>query len=402
MRFSITGAAAVLLLASFSSAEAQAPAAPPPPDQPQLMMGTVDWSGFYAGASAGGASSSARVTSTESLPTPPFFAVDLAAVSSAASPSLSVASGYLGAQVGYNQQYGNFVLGLEADFGDLLGNGGQSTTQPFPSTLPGGPVGPPTSFFSVSTAVNPGWLLTVRPRLGWTWDNWLVYGTGGLAVGQENVHQTLTLLSPFVATNDFSTTQVGWTAGAGVEYALAGNWSLKAEYLHVDLGSSRTVSGGVNPAFAGFGYPTTLHFTSEIAKIGFNYHFNAPPPPPPAPAAAPAPPPVAPKVFIVFFDWDKDVITPEGEQIIQQAAAAYKSGAPVQLQVTGYTDRSGSPGYNQRLSERRANNVAKALAALGVPKNEMVVTGRGENDNRVPTAPGVREPQNRRVEIVAP
>ena len=65
-------------------------------------------------------------------------------------------------------------------------------------------------------------------------------------------------------------------------------------------------------------------------------------------------------------------------------------------------DRSGSPGYNQRLSERRANNVAKALAALGVPQNQMIVSGRGENDNRVPTADGVREPQNRRVEIVAP
>ncbi len=118
--------------------------------------------------------------------------------------------------------------------------------------------------------------------------------------------------------------------------------------------------------------------------------------------AAPAPPPAAPKVFIVFFDWDKDTITPEGQQIIIQAADAYKAGAPVQIQVTGYTDRSGSPGYNQRLSERRANNVAKAMASLGVPKEQMIVSGRGENDNRVPTAPGVREPQNRRVEIVSP
>jgi outer membrane protein OmpA-like peptidoglycan-associated protein len=107
-------------------------------------------------------------------------------------------------------------------------------------------------------------------------------------------------------------------------------------------------------------------------------------------------------VFIVFFDWDRDTITPEGMQIIQQAAAAYKSGAMVRIQITGYTDRSGSPGYNQRLSERRANNVAKALASLGVPQNQMAVSGRGENDNRVPTADGVREPQNRRVEIVFP
>ncbi len=74
----------------------------------------------------------------------------------------------------------------------------------------------------------------------------------------------------------------------------------------------------------------------------------------------------------------------------------------MQIQVTGYTDRSGSPGYNQRLSERRAAAVADALARLGVPRNDMTVGGRGENDNRVPTADGVREPQNRRVEIVFP
>jgi outer membrane protein OmpA-like peptidoglycan-associated protein len=121
------------------------------------------------------------------------------------------------------------------------------------------------------------------------------------------------------------------------------------------------------------------------------------------PAAMPAPPPpAAPRVFIVFFDWDRDTITPQGMQIVQQAADAYKSGAPVQLQVTGYTDRSGSAAYNQRLSERRASNVANALASMGVPRNQMAVSGRGENDNRVPTAAGVREPQNRRVEITAP
>jgi outer membrane protein OmpA-like peptidoglycan-associated protein len=157
--------------------------------------------------------------------------------------------------------------------------------------------------------------------------------------------------------------------------------------------------------------PTFTAVSGATAKTSYATHnvvasvtwlFNPPPPPPPAPAAMPAPPPLARKVFIVFFDWDRDTITPEGQQIIVQAAEAYKGGAPVQIQVTGYTDRSGSPAYNQRLSERRANNVAKALAGLGVPRSQMIVSGRGENDNRVPTAPGVREPQNRRVEIVSP
>ena len=86
--------------------------------------------------------------------------------------------------------------------------------------------------------------------------------------------------------------------------------------------------------------------------------------------------------------------------IIRQAASAYKGGSSVRLQVTGYTDLSGSRGYNQRLSERRANSVANALAGLGVARGDMAVSGRGENNPRVPTPPGVREPQNRRVEIV--
>jgi outer membrane protein OmpA-like peptidoglycan-associated protein len=107
-------------------------------------------------------------------------------------------------------------------------------------------------------------------------------------------------------------------------------------------------------------------------------------------------------VFIVFFDWDRATITPAGMRVVEQAAAAFKAGAPVQIQVTGYTDASGSAGYNQRLSERRANAVATALGRLGVPRNDMAVSGRGKNDQRVPTADGVREPQNRRVEIVFP
>ncbi len=129
--------------------------------------------------------------------------------------------------------------------------------------------------------------------------------------------------------------------------------------------------------------------------------FGAPPAaPPPAPPAPPPPPPH--QVYLVFFDWDKYNITPEGTQILEAAAAHYKAGGAVQIQVTGYTDLSGSAGYNQRLSERRANAVAAALEGMGVPRNEMVVAGRGMNDPRVPTPLGVREPQKRRVEIVFP
>ncbi len=128
-----------------------------------------------------------------------------------------------------------------------------------------------------------------------------------------------------------------------------------------------------------------------------------PPPPPPmrpvAPFAANAPPPPAPREYLVFFDWDRYAITPAGMTVIRRAAADWRSGAPVRIRVNGYTDLSGPVGYNVRLSLRRANAVASALMRRGVPRGEMAVRGLGESNPRVPTARGVREPQNRRVEI---
>jgi len=118
------------------------------------------------------------------------------------------------------------------------------------------------------------------------------------------------------------------------------------------------------------------------------------PPPPPPPAPAPPPP------YLVFFDWNSAVVGPSGREVIKLAADAFRAGAPVTVQVTGFTDTSGSADYNQRLSVRRANAVAIVLVQDGVPQTNLVVSGRGENDLRIPTPDGVREPQNRRVEIV--
>jgi OmpA-OmpF porin, OOP family len=105
-------------------------------------------------------------------------------------------------------------------------------------------------------------------------------------------------------------------------------------------------------------------------------------------------------VFIVFFDFQSATVTSQGLGVLQTVAEAYKAGGVVTVQVTGYDDRAGTPEASQKISEQRANAVAQALVRLGVPANAMVVSGRGQNDNRVPTGPGVREPQNRRVEIV--
>ena len=102
----------------------------------------------------------------------------------------------------------------------------------------------------------------------------------------------------------------------------------------------------------------------------------------------------------MFFDWDKANITPEGQQIIEAAAGTFKSQPPVPVQVIGHTDTSGSAAYNQKLSVRRADAVAGALTQAGVPQPAMTVTGVGQNDLKVPTPDGVREPQNRRTEII--
>jgi OOP family OmpA-OmpF porin len=189
--------------------------------------------------------------------------------------------------------------------------------------------------------------------------------------------------------------QFGYQAIAGVRYNWSPNLAMDLDYRYLAT-TDATFRVPCSTIRYKSGYETHNLMASLV------YRFGPPPPPPIAPPLPPAPPPVSRRVFLVFFDWDKSTITPDGMAVVQQAADAFKSGAPVQIQVTGYTDASGSAGYNQRLSERRANAVATALQRFGVPRNDMAVTGRGKNDQRVPTADGVREPQNRRVEIVFP
>jgi hypothetical protein len=120
-----------------------------------------------------------------------------------------------------------------------------------------------------------------------------------------------------------------------------------------------------------------------------------PPPPPPPP-----PPAVAPQSFMVFFDWDRSNLSAQAVQTIQQAASAFKTRGSARITATGHTDTSGPENYNMALSLRRANTVKDALVREGVPAQAISVTGRGEANLLVATGDGVREPQNRRVEIV--
>ncbi len=115
----------------------------------------------------------------------------------------------------------------------------------------------------------------------------------------------------------------------------------------------------------------------------------------------PEPKPVAlPGPFMVFFDFDKSDITPEAASIIKAAAKAFKDHKAVRIMATGHADRSGTEEYNMRLSERRAAAVKAALIAEGVSASNIMTAAKGESSPLVATDDGVREPQNRRAEIV--
>ncbi len=126
------------------------------------------------------------------------------------------------------------------------------------------------------------------------------------------------------------------------------------------------------------------------------------PKPKPAPVAKPKPKPAPPitRSFLVFFDWDKSDITPEARRVISQASANTRKAEVTRITLTGHADRSGPERYNMALSLRRANAVKREMMRNGVAAKDIAIFGRGETQPLVPTPDGVREPQNRRVEIV--
>lgn len=113
-----------------------------------------------------------------------------------------------------------------------------------------------------------------------------------------------------------------------------------------------------------------------------------------------APAPAAARTYLVFFDWDRSDLSGRARQIIGEAASASTKIATTRIEVAGNADRSGTTQYNQALSQRRADMVAGELVRLGVAKQAIYVTANGETKPIVATADGVREPQNRNVEIV--
>jgi outer membrane protein OmpA-like peptidoglycan-associated protein len=215
---------------------------------------------------------------------------------------------------------------------------------------------------------------------------------GGVWVGQ-----------PFVLRSSGNQDAFAYQAIVGVSYTLASvdpGLALTLEYRFFGVGGDKSFTGDIiapngrqTPAKIGTG-PEYNH----AIIFGARYAFGRPPPPAPLPVAAPAPAPT--RTYLVFFDWDRADLTDRARGIVREAAEASTHTQYTQIHVNGYTDKSGSAQYNQTLSVRRAQTVQGELVRDGVPQNAITIRGFGETNPLVPTADGVREPQNRRVEIV--
>jgi OmpA-OmpF porin, OOP family len=153
----------------------------------------------------------------------------------------------------------------------------------------------------------------------------------------------------------------------------------------------------INTAGTRTGTADYENLINHSVLIGLRYAFNA------APAAVAAPVATAPapaRTYLVFFDWNQAALTDRARGVISEAAANAPRVGTTRIEVSGHTDTSGSATYNQGLSMRRAEAVAAELERRGIPRSQMVLQAFGQTRLLVPTADNVREPQNRRVEIV--
>src|SRR5471032_483054 len=289
----------------------------------------------------------------------------------------------------------------------------------------------PTSGFYVGVEGGLNWLLnttingtSVTPQTGWAAGGKIGYDFVGPRVELEGVYRS----NPTGATvpgliNNNTINQVGVLAnllydfapgavitpyvgaGAGVGFVDSSS-SLGATVFayqgivglgwNVDTNFRVNLDGRYygtsNPTVAG----TTWTNNSFTVMLGLVFKFG-----PAAPAVAPPPPPApAAPSFMVFFDWDRSNLSAQALNTIKQAAGSYKTKGSARVTATGHTDKSGPDSYNMALSLRRANTVKDALVREGVPATAISVIGKGETQPLVQTADGVREPQNRRVEIV--
>ncbi|NQW02387.1 MAG: OmpA family protein [Rhodospirillales bacterium] len=202
-----------------------------------------------------------------------------------------------------------------------------------------------------------------------------------------------------------------YQAIGGVSYKLQDQASIFSEYRYFGTAdTSFRTDSGVN---------VDADYGEHRIMVGLRWSFNAPKSAPaPTPVAAPAlvarpapvrasPPPPAPapvaeviRSYLVFFDWDSSTITPGARAILVEVARNSRTANISRIEATGHADRSGTDRYNIGLSQRRAKSIAEELVRQGVPVGNIVIRWKGEREPLVATDDGIREPQNRRVEIV--
>ncbi len=239
-----------------------------------------NWTGFYVGLNLGGAWND---TQDDVFPTGCFITSVTCGLGPTVNPLRSDSvhlngSGFTGgAQAGYNWQAANWVYGIEGDINYSGISDGSSINRPVLPPLAGN--------FIHTESDKLNWFGTFRGRLGVTvTPSFLIYGTGGLAFGQVRSASTVA----FTTTTDtyagsIDDTRFGWTAGGGGEWMIAPQWSIKAEYLFVDLGRASytqvcTAPGICTspPQVSAASYQTDLHVREHIARVGVNYHFGGP------------------------------------------------------------------------------------------------------------------------------
>ncbi|MDB5395230.1 MAG: TonB-dependent receptor [Rhodospirillales bacterium] len=169
--------------------------------------------------------------------------------------------------------------------------------------------------------------------------------------------------------------------------------------------TDNTYIAGTLPLYTLLGFSSVSFGPPRMYGFSLKYRFGGPSEAEETPAAYVPPPVVAPapsvpKSYLVFFDFNKSDLTPQAVTIVDQAAHNAGPAGVTKLEVTGHTDTVGSDAYNMRLSRRRAESVAAQLEKDGVSSSEIEIIAKGKRDLLVPTADGVKEPQNRRVQIV--
>jgi len=262
--------ASMALLALTGAQAAMAADMPPGVVYPALPPQPFTFTGFHVGGTVGGALGSSKYTETPSgtfVTLPPVVISNIAAVGTSSTAPRGVIGG---AELGYDWQVGHFVLGFETDFSgwDMSSSAGVRGVGTPGSKKPG----PKATTFSSAISTKSNWLFTARPRAGFVNGNMLLYLTGGLAVSSIDFSQSILLggTGPTLAGSSAST-QAGWTAGGGIEYALSWNWMIKAEYLYVRFPNQSVAQvDSAAPAATG---TATGNLTASILRAGFDYRF---------------------------------------------------------------------------------------------------------------------------------